>query len=121
MWVSDSRWAEALRGPFDVLVSNPPYIPTSQVDHLPLDVRQEPRLSLDGGPDGLAPYRTILAQAPARLSEGGLIIFECGEAQVTLLCALMQKAGCDALESIVDLAGRPRGVSGRWRPATAGR
>ena len=66
---------------FDLIISNPPYIPTAQITQLPKDVREEPTLALDGGPDGLDFYRAIIAQAPMLLKPQGLLMFECGDGQ----------------------------------------
>ncbi|MBI4343381.1 MAG: peptide chain release factor N(5)-glutamine methyltransferase [Candidatus Omnitrophica bacterium] len=105
------RWAEALAGRYDVIVSNPPYVPSAEVGRLPLDVRQEPPLSLDGGPDGLREPLEVLAQAGALLERGGLLAMECGEAQAQPLArAAARTAWARAVETIQDLAGRPRGV-----------
>lgn len=106
-----ASWLEAVAGPVDALLSNPPYVPTAQVDRLPLDVRQEPGISLDGGPDGLAPYRMLFEQAPRVLRPGGWCAFECGEEQVAVLMAWARAQGwVQQLDAIHDLAGRPRGL-----------
>lgn len=106
-----SWWLEALRGPFDALVANPPYVPSAQVDRLPLDVRHEPRMSLDGGDDGMRDLRHLMAQAPNVLAPGGLAVFECGENQVSLLVDAAHAASWVAsVIALEDLAQRPRGV-----------
>ena len=75
-------WAERLGGPFDLVVSNPPYIEAGAIDGLMPEVaRFEPRLALDGGPDGLAAYRNIATAAPALMVPGGRILVEGGEGQ----------------------------------------
>ncbi len=66
---------------FDIIVSNPPYIRTRDLASLPVDVRQEPRLALDGGTDGLSFLRFIIETAPPRLSTGGFIALEIGDGQ----------------------------------------
>ena len=69
-------------GPVDLIVSNPPYIPTGECGSLPASVRDhEPRLALDGGPDGLVIIRRLLAQAPAVLRSGGGLLIEIGAEQ----------------------------------------
>ena len=78
-------WLSPIRGLVDGVVSNPPYIPSAQVDRLPLDVRQEPRLSLDGGERGTRDLLHLLAEAPKVLRSGGMLALECGEAQVEAL------------------------------------
>jgi release factor glutamine methyltransferase len=63
---------------FDMIVSNPPYIPSPQIDQLPAEVRLEPRPALDGGSDGLNYYRKIIKQSPGYLKKRGLLIMEIG-------------------------------------------
>ncbi|MBO4413528.1 MAG: peptide chain release factor N(5)-glutamine methyltransferase [Clostridia bacterium] len=65
-------------GYFDVIAANPPYIPTEVINGLSEEVRREPRLALDGGPDGLAFYRRFDAVLPRRLRPGGALVFEIG-------------------------------------------
>jgi release factor glutamine methyltransferase len=97
-------------GPVDLIVSNPPYIPTSTCASLPTSVRDhEPRLALDGGPDGLAIVRQLLTQAPAILNPGGGILIEIGagqgEAASHLAHTLFPRA---TVRVHPDLAGRDR-------------
>ncbi len=96
---------------FDGVVSNPPYIPSAHVDRLPLDVRREPRLSLDGGADGMRHLRELIEGAPRVLAPGGLVALECGEEHVEPLCDIARAAGWsrDVLP-LRDLANRPRGL-----------
>ena len=63
---------------YDLIVANPPYEPSAVMKTLPPEFRKEPRLALDGGRDGLAVIRRLLAQAPARLADGGLLLIEVG-------------------------------------------
>jgi len=97
-------------GPVDLIVSNPPYIPTGQCASLPASVRDhEPRLALDGGLDGLALIRRLLAQAPAVLHPGGGLLIEIGayqgEAAVYLARTYFPQA---TVRVHPDLAGRDR-------------
>ncbi len=109
-WVQGS-WCDAIQGQFDGLIANPPYIPSTRVDGLPLDVRQEPRVSLDGGPDGLDALLHIMTEASRLVRLGGPIVVECGEDQVAPLCAWARHATwMETVRPIHDLAGRPRGV-----------
>ena len=109
-------WADALRGTFDGIVSNPPYVPGDQVNRLPLDVRREPRLSLDGGPEGMRALAHLLAEAPRVLRPRGVFALECGEEQVERLLRLASDADwVEAAEPINDLTGRPRGLLLRRR------
>ena len=73
-----------IRGRFDVIVSNPPYIPTAEIDTLQREVKEyEPHLALDGGADGLEIYRRIAAEAPKHLNRGGTLIMEVGAGQAS--------------------------------------
>lgn len=75
-------WAEGVAGPFDLVVANPPYIPSAEIDALQPEVsRFEPRTALDGGPDGLDAYRAILPELPRLLAPGGLALTEIGQGQ----------------------------------------
>ena len=103
-------WTAPLRFPVDALVSNPPYIPTARVEEVPRDVRQEPRLSLDGGPDGMRDLLQLMAEAPRVLQPGGLLVMECGEEHVERLQRASVSACWQAAEPLHDLAGRPRGL-----------
>lgn len=67
---------DGARGPFDVVVSNPPYIPSGDIEELAVEVRREPRIALDGGADGLDPFRKLMAQASSKLAVGGMIAVE---------------------------------------------
>lgn len=74
---------------FDCIVSNPPYIKTSELDNLPVAVRKEPRLALDGGADGLKFYRAIIAHAHQYLNADGFLFLEIGDEQRMLIEELM--------------------------------
>jgi release factor glutamine methyltransferase len=103
----------ALRGRVDVLVSNVPYVPTSAIALMPPEARDhEPRLALDGGPDGLAVARRVLAGAPAWLARGGTVLFETSEAQVPAALAAVSAAGLAAAVDTHDERGATV-VSGR--------
>ncbi|MEE8537064.1 MAG: peptide chain release factor N(5)-glutamine methyltransferase [Acidobacteriota bacterium] len=105
------RWIEPVSGPFDGILSNPPYVPSAHVDHLPLDVRQEPRESLDGGENGMRDLFQVMVQAPRVLAPGGVLALECGEDQVEVLVqAARRTAWVGTVEPLHDLASRPRGV-----------
>lgn len=81
-------------GQFDLIVSNPPYIPTGDLATLPIETQQEPRLALDGGADGLQFYRRMLApDYRALIKEGGCLLFEIGYDQGDALCALAAEQG----------------------------
>ena len=97
---------------FDLILSNPPYITSAVVETLAADVRDfDPRLALDGGPDGLAPYRTIAAEADAWLKPDGRLLVEIGYDQGAAVSALFLEAGFDDVAVHRDLAGLDRVVS----------
>ncbi|MBR1813495.1 MAG: peptide chain release factor N(5)-glutamine methyltransferase [Lachnospiraceae bacterium] len=106
---------EALREHFDVIVSNPPYIPTSEVEHLMPEVKDfEPRMALDGEADGLAFYRRIAKEAPDYLKKSGRIYLEIGYDQGEAVSALLAENGFTDIAVIRDLAGNDRVVKGRF-------
>lgn len=95
-------------GPFDVIVSNPPYIPSTDCDTLQEEVRREPRMALDGGPDGLAFYRRIAETAPPHLKPGGRLLLETGHDQHEAVAALLAGRGFREIRAIRDYAGIQR-------------
>lgn len=98
---------------FDLVVSNPPYITTADLADLQPEVRDyEPHLALDGGPDGLAAYRAIIADAPNHLNPGGWLLLEVGAGQDGEVTALLAKAGFTGIVSAMDHAGINRVVGG---------
>jgi release factor glutamine methyltransferase len=111
-----------LAGPFDLIVSNPPYVPTGDLAGLPPEVRREPRSALDGGRDGLDVLRRLLAGAPPLLAPGGVLAVEHGFDQGETVRALFAGAGFEAVETARDLAGHERVTSGAWNllPTPAG-
>jgi release factor glutamine methyltransferase len=90
---------------FDVVVSNPPYVPSGELPGLSREVRREPPMALDGGPDGLALLRRIVAEARRWLSPGGALILEMHESHAEPLPALCREAGFATAEARRDLAG----------------
>jgi release factor glutamine methyltransferase len=104
--------AAALQGPFDLVLSNPPYIATAEIDTLMPEVRTyDPRLALDGGADGLQPYRLLIPLFPPRLSVHGWVLVEIGATQGPAVEALFRAQGF-SVETLPDLAGLPRCVKG---------
>lgn len=78
---------------FDLIVSNPPYIPSAECGALQAEVLREPRMALDGGPDGLAFYRRIAQGAAAHLNPGGWLLLEVGQGEAADVCCLLTVAG----------------------------
>lgn len=107
--------ADFARGPdgsFDVVVSNPPYVASGEVDRLDREVRDfDPRAALDGGPDGFSAYRAIVARLPALLAKGGFLAVETGHEQSAAVAALCRAAGLEGVAIVPDLAGVGRAVS----------
>ena len=105
----------------DLVVANPPYLPSAVIASLPPEVsRHEPRAALDGGPDGLAVIRRIVAGAPAVLRPAGLLLMEIGEEQAGPVASLMAAEGFSGIRARRDLNGVERYIGGRWAPtATA--
>lgn len=101
------------RAHYDLITANPPYIPTAEIETLPADVRKhEPRMALDGGVDGLAVIRRLVADAPGKLADNGVLAFEIGCDQGQSTATLLQSAGWRDVEVEQDLGRRDRVVSG---------
>lgn len=100
---------DAAAGRFDLILCNPPYIPTGDLAGLPRDVREfEPWSALDGGPDGLAAYRALTWFLPSRLAPGGTAVLEIGAGQHHVLGKIMESKGLRLVRIAPDLAGIPR-------------
>ena len=98
---------------FDLVVSNPPYIPTADIDTLDPEVRDhEPRLALDGGPDGLDAYRVLAPEILRVLRPDGMFAVEIGWDQGPAVAALFEAAGAQAVRVVKDLGLRDRVVAG---------
>ena len=108
---------------FDLIVSNPPYVPCDQTTELLKDGRNEPRLALDGDidiegkpsgtKDGLEIIRNLVSQAKSHLTENGMLILETGEYNAMETACLMEKIGFTDVKTYVDLEGDLRNVSGK--------
>lgn len=105
-------WIDALGGPFDLVVSNPPYIVSAAVEALMPEVAGfEPRLALDGGADGLDAYRVIAAAGPKLVTSGGFLAVEGGEGQALEISSLFAAAGLTPRPPWKDLGGIERVVA----------
>ena len=104
-----SDWFEAISGSFDAIVSNPPYIRSGEIAGLESEVRDhDPHLALDGGPDGLEPYRLLSRGAAAHLSKQGLVAVEHGFDQAGRVEEIFRASGFRPLSRRSDLAGHER-------------
>lgn len=108
--------ADALRGSFDLIVSNPPYVASADIAGLDPEVRDfEPHAALDGGADGLAAYRALAATAPALLAPGGALVVELGVGQTAPVGALFGGAGLAVSSPYDDLNRVPRALVAKQR------
>jgi len=108
-WWAESTLLPERSDPVDVLVSNPPYIPTSEIDGLAPEVaRFDPIAALDGGADGLDAYRCLTILAPTVVRSDGIVAFECGQGQAAVLRQVMEGTGFRDVRVVPDLAGIDR-------------
>ena len=110
-------WAEGIAGPFDLIVSNPPYLAEAEMAEVAPEVAREPRMALTLGGDGLAAYRAIAAAAPGLLAPGGRLLLEIGATQGAPVADILRAAGLDAVTVRPDLDGRDRVATAVRRPA----
>lgn len=107
-----SNWLAAVTGQFDLVVSNPPYIPSGDIAGLDVEVRaHDPLAALDGGPDGLAPYRAIAGGIAGFLKPDGLVAVEIGHDQASLITGIFEAFGFRFVECRRDLGGRNRALA----------
>lgn len=105
-------WVDGLGAPFDLVVSNPPYIESDTIgDLMPEVAAHEPRLALDGGPDGLSPYRIIASEAAGLLVPGGWVVVEGGDRQASEIAGIFAVAGLRPMAPRKDLGGVDRVVA----------
>lgn len=110
--------AAGLRGPYDLVVSNPPYIPHNEIATLMPEVRDyDPMMALDGGTDGLDAYRAIAREARRLLAASGRLVVELGIGQEPAVAALFKQVGLTVTPARADLSGIPRALSASF-PAT---
>ena len=109
-------WGRALSSNFDLVISNPPYVKSSEIDQLSLEVRlHDPRLALDGGVDGFEAIREIAAELPRLLAPGGVVVMEVGLGQAREAAALLAATGLEDAGTRRDAGGRERAVAARRR------
>lgn len=109
-----SDWWSGITGPFDLVVSNPPYVTEADYAHLAPEITQwEPRAALTPGGDGLSPYHAIVAGLGGHLAPGGRCLVEIGEGQGAAVAELFRAVGLDEVAVHPDINGKARVVSGR--------
>mgnify|MGYP000205648262 CR=1 FL=1 len=114
-------WAHALTGPFDVVVSNPPYLRTAEIAAAAPEVAAwDPRDALDGGPDGLAAYRALLPGLEKQVAPDGLIVLEVGAGRSDAVAALVADHGLTVSDRARDLTGAVRCVIATGARPTGG-
>jgi release factor glutamine methyltransferase len=101
-------WLDGVTGPFDLVAANPPYLATAELACLAPEVLAEPHAALDGGTDGLAPYRRIAADLDAVLAPGGRALLEIGPTQAESAADPFRAAGFGRIALRRDMDGRPR-------------
>lgn len=107
-----SDWTSALAGPFDIVVTNPPYVATAEWPGLAPEIRLfEPQAALLGGDDGLSAYRRIVPDLPRILAPQGRAYLECGHDQGDRIAELLRGHGFAAITVQADLGGRARCIS----------
>lgn len=107
----ESDWFDAISGDFDIILSNPPYIASDVIPTLDREVRLfDPMTALDGGPDGLFPYRAIAEKAVDFLRKGGLVGVEIGYDQRADVAAIFSANGYDVVQSVKDYGGNDRAL-----------
>ncbi len=112
--IRQSDWFSAVKGQFDLIVSNPPYIALNEMDDLSEEVREhEPQMALTDGADGLSAYRLICAGLGRHLAQGGRVLVEIGPTQGAAVAEMMRAAGLVDVTVLPDLDGRDRVVLGR--------
>jgi release factor glutamine methyltransferase len=110
----------SLSGSLDMVVANPPYLPSGIIAGLPAEVeRFEPRLALDGGPDGMRVLRRIITEAPRFLKPGAWLLMEIGEEQAGPLASLMAAEGFSRIGARRDLRDVERYIEGQWAEGAA--
>lgn len=102
------------RGWADMLISNPPYIPTKELKSLQAEVLKEPVLALDGGPDGLQAIRAIIHDAPSHLKPGACLLLEIGRGQGQAVARLLEERGFAGAMIRQDAQGQGRIAVGTW-------
>ncbi|MDR1030118.1 MAG: peptide chain release factor N(5)-glutamine methyltransferase [Treponema sp.] len=107
----ESDLFDQITGRFHIITANPPYIPSSMIPRLALEVRREPRLSLDGGADGLAVIRRLIGQARGHLYPGGVLFIEADPRQMQNITKILSNHGYKNIATVPDLSNMPRVIT----------
>lgn len=99
---------------FSLIVSNPPYIPTDEIQTLPIEVRNEPFLALDGGKSGLDIIERIIERAPDFVYQGGVLLLEASPCQMNKISSLLVNRGFKDIKLYKDLSGQDRVIGGKY-------
>jgi release factor glutamine methyltransferase len=100
---------------FDMIISNPPYIKTGDIQGLQPEIKDwEPLQALDGGADGLEYYRMIIPESVSRLRDGGILMFEHGDGQSGEITSMLDDAGFEEINIVKDYSGQERVIEARW-------
>ncbi len=111
----ESDWFDRVSGGFDLIASNPPYVDETQWEGLPKEVGEhEPRIALDGGPDGLREITRLIEALPGHMNADGLLFLEIGHGQGVAVIEMLEKIGLVDARTESDLAGKNRYVVARW-------
>jgi release factor glutamine methyltransferase len=111
---AEGCWADAVQGVFDIILSNPPYIATAEIEALAAEVREfDPLIALDGGVDGLEAYRQLVPRLIGLLQPEGYVFLEIGYQQQADVMALVAEAGLEVIVCKHDLAGNARCIVAR--------
>lgn len=103
---------DAIHAPFSLIISNPPYIPTAEINSLSAEVQNEPRLALDGGETGLEIIERIIRGAPSHLCPGGALLLEADPRQMNTISFLLEKEGFKEIKTYKDLSHSERVIGG---------
>lgn len=112
--VDATKPADPVLGRFQLIVCNPPYIPSAEIPTLDIEVQKEPHMALDGGEDGLDFYRAVTKNFAPALTNGGALAFEVGLGQWEAVMKIMEESGFRYVQTRCDLAGIERMVWGIW-------
>ena len=109
----EGDWLDGVAGPFDIVISNPPYIARGDLATLPPEVHRDPRLALDGGEDGLDCYRALASGLPRVLAPDGFAVIEIGAGQAEIVTTVLREGGLEPWLRRADLSGVIRCVVAR--------